>query len=235
MKIKERRILDYFYADIDVRSRSFRWSTLGIILDNGVARALYLLPVVGYVLLYSDFFSSVFSFSILPRWGFLTFFQRLNLIYYGSCLLLFSYGLYFLYCPPLLRGRQNVQHFAEPIIAARDSQTMRHVMRDIVRVLYDSVDFSSTDDRNEMIELSRQIRDLVMKEDKNAISRYSDSEFNGPFPLLLHFYFNYQNQTLPAWRITIFTIAIFAYILLALPALDLFVRVLAASIHHWFA
>lgn len=216
----------YFWSDEENRRSPFRWSTLGTLLNNGVARTIYVIPFAGYVLLYSDFFNSIFSFSILHSWGFLTFFQRLSMIYFGSCLLLLAYLLYLLFSPTLLRGKATPQDFVSAICGAHDFITMRYVMRDTSRFLNRIPKQVSEYSKDRLDEFSAELfATLTSKQ------RY-DKEFQNPFPSILHFYYNYQNRERPFWRATIFACAFALYILLILPAIDLFVRVVGTSVHH---
>ncbi|SRR6266436_3460044 len=106
-----------------------RWSSLGAMLTNNTARAIYALPIAGYVILYSDYFRMLFKFSVLSSsCGFLTFTERVNMIYYGSPILLLAFGLFWVFSPPLLRNKRDLQHFVSDIIISRDSSTVRRVI-----------------------------------------------------------------------------------------------------------
>ena len=88
------------YAPIDYAKSSDEkyllppWSTLGAMLSNTIGRALYVVPVAGYLILYSDYFRRLFRFSVLSGWGFLTFIERIDMIYYCSLTLLFAFFLF---------------------------------------------------------------------------------------------------------------------------------------------
>ena len=85
----------------DVHHRSpLRWSFLSVMLDNAVARVIYVIPIAGYLILYSDYFEKLFTFSTLHRSGCLTTIQRLDMTYYGSIALLVAYLLYRCCVPP---------------------------------------------------------------------------------------------------------------------------------------
>src|ERR1700738_2516531 len=100
------------------------WTALGSLLSSSTSRVIYTLPVAGYVILYSDYFSSLHMFSTLTHGGFLTFSQRINSFYYGSLLLLLAYGLWWASSPRLLRGKKDLQHFVSDIVVARDRSTV---------------------------------------------------------------------------------------------------------------
>jgi len=227
MNSSTKSVESYFWSDEENRASVFRWSRLGVLLENGVARSVYVVPLAGYVILYSDFFNRIFSFSILSSWGFLTFFQRVSMLYFGSCLLLFSYVLYLVFSPTLLRGQATPQAFVNTICASHDSITMRFIMRETLKFLDRAIKHESEYGQKRLKEFSDEIREFVINK-----KRY-DTEFHNPFPSFLHFYYNYQNRARPFWRIAIFVCAIFSYALLALPAIDLFARVVAKSIQHW--
>jgi hypothetical protein len=107
----------------------FYWTTLGSMLGSSTSRAIYVLPVAGYVILYSDYFQSLHKFSTLTHGGFLTFSERVSLFYYGSLVLLVAYGLWWLFSPPLLRGKRDLQHFVSDIVVARARSTVVEVAR----------------------------------------------------------------------------------------------------------
>src|ERR1700730_6122257 len=71
----------------------FAWATIGKMVNNATARVVYILPIAGYVILYSDYVQRFFALSSLPQYGFLTFFQRITFLYCGSLVLLVAYLL----------------------------------------------------------------------------------------------------------------------------------------------
>jgi hypothetical protein len=75
--------------------KSPSWTQLGIVLTTATSRVIYTLPIAGYVILYSDYFQNLFTFRLLnPSWGFLSFSERINIIYYGSWMLLAAFALW---------------------------------------------------------------------------------------------------------------------------------------------
>ena len=70
----------------------FSWTSLGSLLGSSTSRAIYVLPVAGYVILYADYFRSLHNFSTLPHGGFLTFSAQSVLIFstmaHSCCFLL---------------------------------------------------------------------------------------------------------------------------------------------------
>jgi hypothetical protein len=59
------------------------WTAIGSLLGSNMSRVIYALPIAGYVILYSDYFQTLFKFNSLTHRGVLTFSQRVDLIYYG--------------------------------------------------------------------------------------------------------------------------------------------------------
>jgi hypothetical protein len=101
------------------------WTQLGVVLTTATSRVIYTLPIAGYVILYSDYFQKLFTFTSLnPSWGFLSFNARINMIYYGSWLLLAAFGLWWFFSPLLLKGKRDLQHFVSDIVVARDRSTV---------------------------------------------------------------------------------------------------------------
>jgi hypothetical protein len=118
-----------FVTDNPFTLEIFSWTDLGSLLSSSTSRVIYTLPVVGYVILYSDYFQSLHKFSTLPHGGFLTFSARVSLFYYGALVLLVAYGLWWRFSPPLLRGKRDLQHFVSDIVVARDRSTVVVIAR----------------------------------------------------------------------------------------------------------
>jgi hypothetical protein len=118
-------------VDEGLISSAMRWSTLGLLLSNTTARVIYALPAAGYVILYSDYFQTLFHFSSISvtSWGFLTFTLRIDLIYFGSLILLVAFGLYWLCSPRLLRGRRDEYHFVSDIVVSRNKRTVLEITK----------------------------------------------------------------------------------------------------------
>ena len=222
----------FFYAltsDIDYRT-PLRWTVLGTLLNGGLARGAYLLPVAGYIILYSDYFQPLFTFSALsPSFGFLTFLQRLNLLYYGSVILLVAYAFYFLFAPPLLRNKKSLVHFVSDIITSRDSPVVARVMNAVAAYIIRLRPFEGLEH-----DLAKEILEqLALRSVPDAeVTQFSSFQFETDIPEILRFYYNWKNLSQPAIRAFIFVVAILGWALLLIPAFELFVRVFGTTIHH---
>jgi hypothetical protein len=222
--------IDYANSKHEQYSFPPPWSILGAMLSNTTARVLYVLPFAGYFILYSDFFERHFEYSIRhSRWGFLTFTSRINMIYYGSVILLVAFGLYRFFSPPLLRGKRDLQHFVSDIVVARDRSTVRlanHEAREFLQAYLDKEPTDlSKDDKGNLEGLLTN----CMKRDKLGDNA---GEYESLIPQILIFYFNWQNFRFPAFRTFVFCCTLIGYVLLGLPALDLFIRVSHTTICH---
>jgi hypothetical protein len=201
------------------------WSSLGAMLTNYTARAIYALPIAGYIILYSDYFQTLFKFTVLSSsWGFLSFISRINMIYHGSLILLLAYGLFWWYSPPLLQNKRDRQHFVTDIVVSRDRSTVLHIVRSSTQYL-EPLPFP----RGEALEALLDI----MKRRTTQIGSNA-GEYEDIIPSILTFYYNWQNFTRPKLRTLIFCLTGIGYILLILPAFDLFLRVLSTDVRTLF-
>ena len=195
-------------------------------LSTTTARVLYVLPFAGYFIVYSDFFASRFDFSIShSSCGFFSFTSRLNMIYYGSVLLLIAFGLYH-FSPRLLRGKKDLQHFVSDIAVARDQSSVRLANAEAQEYLdkYLQLKGQSKDDIPQLEGLRHHMNRDNLGE--NA------GEYESLIPQILIFYFNWQNFRFPGFRTCVFCLTILGYLFLGLPALDLFFRVSCATANH---
>ena len=106
----------------------FRWDTLQTLLTNGIAKVAYIIPIAGYIILYSDYFHSLFAYPKAFSTGFLNIEQRATLAYIGAIFLLLAYGLYFSGCPWLIRGKRNVHQFVGDILSTNYYATVQKVL-----------------------------------------------------------------------------------------------------------
>ena len=201
-----------------------RWSTLGRVLTNSVARFAYVIPIAGYFVLYSDYFQTLFTFSSLgPVRGFLTFTQRIHLTYYGAITLFFAYCSYVAFSPRLLRNKNSAHQFVSDILSSHDYLTVQHVLRSLIDYLQSI--------RIEKLDEPRQgkLRAFLvqLKERQDNINFAYDS--GNVIPNALRCFYQWQDEVRQYPRLFTLLITALGFIALTLPALDLFVRVLQAS------
>jgi len=200
------------------------WSSLDAALTNYAVRAVYVLPIAGYVVLYSDYFQHLFRFTVLSRsWGFLTFTSRSNLIYHGSLILLFAFGLFWLYCPRLLRYRRRRYQFVTEIVTARERSTILHISSELTPYLESAQAVGGR---------TRAILGYLTQRGEQLGS--GAGEYEDIIPAMLSCYYNWQNFTRPYLRTAIFALTAIGYVLVGLPALDLFFRVLQTDLRNLF-
>jgi hypothetical protein len=207
------------------------WTVLGSLLSSGTSRVIYTLPLAGYVILYSDYFQSLFKFSSLTSGGFLTFSLRADLIYYGSLFLLFAYGLWWLSSPRLLRGKRDLQQFVSDIVIARDRSTAIQIARSAPFTPRESAIFAKT-----LTPEEREAFEIIASGVKARGAALGDGagEYEHRIPTALGFYFKWQNATRPILRTFIGGLALLGFLLVLLPSLDLLVRVLGTHYHRFF-
>jgi hypothetical protein len=198
-----------------------------MMLSNNVARAIYVLPIAGYVILYSDYFQfSVFKFSALSSWGFLSFMGRIYLTYYGSVVLLIAFILYWFYSPPLLRNKRDLQHFSSDIIVSRDSSTVHRIIPPTIKYIEGLLSTATKDEPNRV----RWERLVEVMQRRGSHIGSAAGEYESDIPNILAAYYDWQNSRMPRLRIFIFILTCSAYLLLILPPFELFLRVLHTSI-----
>jgi hypothetical protein len=207
------------------------WTTLGSLLSSSTSRVIYTLPVAGYVILYSDYFQSLFKFSSLTSGGFLTFSLRADFFYYGSLILLFAYGLWWVSSPRLLRGKRDLQHFVSDIVVARDRSTVIQIARSAPYTPNESAIFAKTltvEDQTAFEHVASEVKSRGVGLGDGA------GEYEHRIPTALGFYFKWQNATRPILRAFIGGLALLGFFLVLLPSLDLLVRVLDTHYHRFF-
>jgi hypothetical protein len=182
---------------------------------------IYILPVAGFVILYSDYVRPFFELSMLPSYGFLTFLQRVNLLYFGSLLVLAAYGIYRVASSPLLRSRRDLQHFITDVVNAQDTATVSFVLKK-------SAHFIEALKVNDLPEAA-PLRDIVAQS-RRDLAVLSHPKLAQYVPRWLRFFYNWQNHRAPPLRVLTFCLAIGGYALLALPAVDLFFRIVGRSL-----
>jgi hypothetical protein len=217
------RYLSQSWTLLRLVGKLWQWSSLNGMLSNGTARVIYTLPIAGYVILYSDYFrTTLFSFATLSSsssWGILSFDARINMIYYGSFILLIAFILLWFCCPPLLRNKRDFQQFASDIIIARDRATVQRIILPTSKYLTGLPKLDPT--------MHRALE--IIKNRSNTIG-YNAGEYEADIPELLTVYYNWQNKRRAMRGVLIFCLTIFAYALLVLPSIDLFLRVLGTTL-----
>src|SRR5262249_25440314 len=149
-----------------------------------------------------------------------TFMSRINMIYYGSVILLIAFLLYCL-SPRLLRGKTDRHYFVSELITARDRSTVRLANRDARQYLQQYLEKHESD----LSEGDRgTLQGLLHSMNRENLGDNA-GEYESLIPQILIFYFNWQNFRCPVFRTLVLCFTLTGYVLLGLPALDLFLRV----------
>jgi len=222
--------LDHIQARTFLRlvGEFWKWSSLNAMLSNSTARVLYALPIVGYVILYSDYFQSRFKFTALSSRGFLPFTTRINMIYYGSIVLGIAFILFMCFCPPLLRNKRDFQHFASDMMASRDLSTVYRIVPSTIKYL-DRL-LPNEKDETKRLKLEK-VLDFMKR--RGTVVGENAGEFEINTPDILRVYYDWQSYRMSYLRLFIFCLTIFAYGFLALPSFDLFLQVLRTSLKEY--
>ena len=148
------------------------------------------------------------------------------MLYWGSLLILLAYLTYHLFVPPLLRGKNNLHEFVSSITAAHDSTvvmvTLLMIRKYLRRIPIDNIVQGYPRQRGEqLLEFTKRTR---------LSSELSDSDYTHGVPRALAFYYNWQNFERPIPRYLIFAVGFIGSVLVLLPAVDLFCRIVGSAI-----
>ena len=204
----------------------FLWSSLSSWLNNGVSRAIYIIPVAGYVILYSDFFEHLFAFEkqLGPR-AWMTTYGRVTMAYFGSLALLLGWVLYRIFSPHMVRTSKDVTEFVRSVIETRDMGTARQAARQINA--FTEVILPATY-HNASLSWFNSLKASI-----DQILGSVDDAFNWNSAIqLLRGYYHWQNASVPTMRAIIWVLVFLGYGLLAIPSIDLFTRVVRSLLIH---
>ena len=220
------------------------WSSLSSTLKSGTAKAAYTIPIATYLILYSEYLSkwllldpnSTGAGLITPIW-------RSNLLYFGGCSLLLSFAFFLFFCPWVIRLYPNRSAFIATTTTTRDFSSISKALAELVPV-YASLKLD-TYDAGAMNPRDKKLFDLVWaigSDFDNFAHVYSDAHTrpvpdNTPWslhdasghtytPMHLSFFYNRNDRSKPTIRYIVFVIAAFGYACLAVPAFDMFWRVI---------
>lgn len=109
------------------------WVVLSTIFESGLLRVLSSIPVVGYVIIWSDKLNGFLQFEQIGGTMFLTFFQRLNLLYFGGVFLLIAFGIYHLFCPWVYKRFSDEHDYFSYLLEHGSSTKLRRMFLSIDR------------------------------------------------------------------------------------------------------
>lgn len=166
----------------------FRWDTLHLLLTNGIAKVALIIPIAGYVILYSEFFRNLFKYTSALSVGLLNIEQRATFSYLGALILLMGYCMYWIGCPWLLRGKRNVHRFVGDVLFTNDYATLQKTLEESQIYLKDIDVGSLPEARRELLHAIRHQTTFFQGSPPNL-----GGEVHSAIPRMLRFYYNRQN------------------------------------------
>jgi len=91
------------------------WSTVTRFVQTPFFRAVGLIPVLGYFILYGEAFQSWFNLSSISTFEILDGQARLRLVYFGSIFMLIALGLNAAFCPYIVKRFQSPNDYIEHV------------------------------------------------------------------------------------------------------------------------
>ena len=204
------------------RKSVYSWSALTTYLDNAVARAIYIIPIAGYFILYSDYFDRLFEFTNkLGEHSFLGIYLRISLYYFGSLSLLVAYVMYRTCVPSFIRAKKNLSDYLQAVRSSGDWSEIANVARSLSPAFIEHIP----------VEYPR----APYRELRNLTPRIAEGErFSMDEPKLVDLfraYYLWKNESAPIVRRITFAFTAIGYSLFAIPSIELFVRVIGSIAH----
>jgi hypothetical protein len=218
-------------------SRRFRWSDYVPFLDGTAARLAYAVPLVGYLIVFNDTISDFFHFKNLTRAqsdsGFLSSNSRLHLIYYGMIFLGLANLGYRLFRPKLHQLGTDRWTFVDRAMAA---YTMHDFMRlhERFKLGGTSTEYGEYSDA-EWLSFWTQAtgtetyKPNVTKHRGGGTWNAAKSKHEGLMRSMLVEFYAQEDIKRPVVLGALLAFAFLGYALLAIPSIELFVRVTLAT------
>jgi hypothetical protein len=156
--------------------------------------------------------------------------------YYGSIALLVAYALYLCFVPPLLRGKRDLNQFTTDLIAAQGVPAPVMICNAIADYLepLGTIQLTSATEigRLNIVQATPLLNTLLVNVRGSAVRQANSGELGAPTglgSLAIRFYFNWKNDARPLARYIVFGLASIGFLLLFIPAVDLFLRVVDST------
>ena len=222
------------------------WHHLEPIVNTRFTQASFSIPIVGYLLLFNDTVVGYLNFNLITG-GVVSYFlesgQRLRYIYFGLCLMAVAYAWYILRRPKILNLATSPISFVE---AGMHAFTVYEIVQ-----IFGSVDsrhggpvtslwdFDHTDlekfvnDAIEGDDVESYLRSIKKRSKRSSAttSRGAAIDKHSEFiRSLLHEHFAQKTRTRRVELTLLGVVSGFAYLLLAIPSLDMFFSIVRGTI-----
>ena len=206
------------------------WSSLSQLLKTGTAKAAYAIPIAAYLILYSDYLSKWLLLDPNSTGaGFLTSVQRAHLLYLGGCCLFVSFVLFYFLSPWVIRKYADRSALVAAATSTRDYIVISAALTALAPAYealklteYAAGKMKPEDEKqfNLMWSLGSGYQSIVDAQTLNDPASHTQT------PTHLTLYYNRRDRERPVIRYVIFVIAAVGYLGIAIPAFDMFVRVM---------
>lgn len=217
---------------------NFAWPDYVWLLNSWLAKAALLVPAIGYAIIFNDAIAQHISFEILasqaPRWGFLTGDMRLRMLYFGAMFLGVANFLYLVWRPYVMKLGATQDEYVGRAMDGFTVLDFRRVNEGIKSSGYDATTpygKYSTADFEAFLDLAEGAPDFPNKRQAHADWSAAKERYGSTLrSMLVETYFR-ESRT-RRYRLSLcITIGLAGLLMLFLPSLDLFLKVL--SIIFW--
>ena len=200
---------------------NFRWSDWVTYIDGWIPKFSLFVPIVGYLLLFNDTISSHITFNILAneniqKYGF-DGIERLRLIYYGLFFLGISNFIYKFRKPYIFKFGTNITEFTKNCLDTFNYERFLNIHQLI------QVEGHFTADGK----YDTKLWEVFTKHSDNW--DVAKNQHGGLLRSILFEYFFRSDVKRKIWLFICVSFSTIGYVLLALPSIDIFIKVLLTS------
>lgn len=213
---------------------NYGWSDYVFLFDGWIARCAMAVPIVGYLVLFNDAVSQHLSFKTLAgiNDGWLTSGTRLRLVYFGLIFLGTATILYRLRRPFVFKIGTNQFDYVE--------KALRHFTVSAYINIHDAIrseghhtlhgKYYDSEYEGFLNTALGKLDDAGHRREATANWNEAKSRYEGLLRSMLIENFSRIDVTRSFWLTACIFLALIGYVLLLIPSIDLFFRVLAASL-----
>ncbi|MDU8926317.1 hypothetical protein RXV86_02870 [Alisedimentitalea sp. MJ-SS2] len=231
-----------------VFSYNFTWDDYSEFLNGYAAKASFLVPIIGYAVLFNDYVTDHLEFENLTNEVKTTFFldseSRVRFIFFGFLLLAAANTFYRIFRPYAIKVSETSQGYADYFLKYGTAGTFLRLHQEIHHSKFDPLTIDGkyyTDDwdlfwqeaswagsgKNELIKEDRNQK--LVGYDRVNFSEAKKRHENVLLSILRETYFRESRKRRPLLVICL-TFATVGYLLLLIPSIDLLLRVLQLTI-----
>ena len=220
---------------------NFQWSSFGFLFHGNLARVSAFIPLFGYLILFNDGISQHLTFENLAPVGMktavLSSASRLRLVYFGLILLGIAELIYILRRPNVMKLGKDFYSYKDRILSLSSPKYFSQIHHEIRNCDFDPLTQGGKyydRDYEDFMEVCTGAKPgLSIREayDKGKLSSWDEAvkRFEPLVTgLLEEKYFREGRKRLTALSLAV-SLALFGYLLLAIPSIELLIRVIAVT------